>query len=838
MDIQIRESLIKRFDRYRIVFWIDEQNEWFDAFHSLEIEGVEKVVLSNNEFALKYRLLREEPKQKFLIYRSGPSPGDLENWLLDVQLAQCEFRADPVSLWLSELNLRPEFAGIVESHMEFFRSGKRRERLKHLLISDDTRETLPIKMMAVCAESVPRIEEIFRELIAECAIGRNEKLSLIERCGLKNVLWQEMARSFGYYPTTPGILDFVIELFKFSYFRNFEPNQRSQPIMKMTPDALVFLKGWKDSSSRSFSFKILSERCAEALAIKQDLEKRNWRELVDLDDFSLIDRKILHDLVSSVGSRIISLEDVKDVVRKRRQTQWFKDVRHEYEAVSWASHFFREMSEVKISINSFDDGILQYSRSWFRIDQIYRKFIYHVGQSGQTSLMEALSHQIENLYANNYLLDLNDRWQVFVDESRQWGAKNTSSQKNFFSRWIKPFLKKNNKICVIISDALRFEIGEELLTRILQEDRYEARLSPALSLLPSYTQLGMAALLPHEKLAFSDNESGTVLVDGQRSDGLENRSRILAKAISQGGKALHADELLNMNGESCRALVRDHAVLYIYHNHIDATGDSRKSEERVFDAVETTFEELIRLMRKLAGANVNNMLITSDHGFLYQAQKIDESDFSGADVQGKEVLNRDRRFVLGKGLKENAALRKFTSSELGLAGDMEIQIPKSIHRLRQKGSGSQFVHGGASLQEVVIPVIEINKKRMSDVRYVEVEIHRGATTAITSGQLGVTFYQTEPVTEKVQKRSLRAGIYTKEGELISDYHDLIFERESNNPRDREVQIRFMLTQKADEANSKEVILRLDEKIPETSQYREYKSVGYTMRRSFTSDFDF
>ena len=137
MDIQIRESLIKRFDRYRIVFWIDEQNEWFDAFHSLEIEGVEKVVLSNNEFALKYRLLREEPKQKFLIYRSGPSPGDLENWLLDVQLAQCEFRADPVSLWLSELNLRPEFAGIVESHMEFFRSGKRRERLKHLLRGRD-----------------------------------------------------------------------------------------------------------------------------------------------------------------------------------------------------------------------------------------------------------------------------------------------------------------------------------------------------------------------------------------------------------------------------------------------------------------------------------------------------------------------------------------------------------------------------------------------------------------------------------------------------------------------------------------------------------------------------
>lgn len=838
MDLQIRESLIKSFDRYRIIFWVDERDEWFDAFCSLEIEGVEKVVLSNNEFGLKYRLLREEPQQKFLIYRKGPSPGDLENWLLDVQLAQYEFRADQVSLWISELDLRSEFAGIVESHMEFFRAGKRRESLKHLLSPEDTPETLPVKMIAVCAESASRIEEILGELIAECAKERKEKLSLIERCGLKNVLWKELARSYGYHPTSPGILDFVIELFRYSYFRNFDSGQHSQLIMKMTPDALVFLKRWKDSSSRSPSFKALSERCAEDLRIEQDLEKRSWRDLVNLDDFSLIDRKILHDLVSSVGSRIISWEDAKAVVRKRVQTHWFENVRHEYEAVSCASQFFREMDEIKLSISSFDEGILQYSRSWFRVDQLYRKFIYHVGKSGQTSLMEALTHQIENLYANNFLLALNDRWQIFVDESRQWGAENTSSQGSFFSRWVKPFLKKNNKICVIISDALRYEIGEELLTRIRQEDRYEGSLFPALSVLPSYTQLGMAALLPHEKLEFSNNESGTVLVDGQRSDGLENRGKILARAIPQGAKALQADDLMKMNGESCRALVRDHTALYIYHNHIDTTGDNRKLEERVFDAVETTFEELIRLIRKLAGANVNNMLITSDHGFIYQDREIDESDFSAADVQGDEVLYRDRRFVLGKGLKENAGLRKFSSSELGLDGNMEVQIPKSIHRLRQRGSGSQFVHGGASLQEIVIPVVEINKKRTSDVRYVDVEIQRGATTVITSGQLGVTFYQIEPVSEKVQKRILRAGLYTKEGDLISDYHDLVFDRESVNPRDREVQIRFMLTKKADAANSHEVVLRLDEKIPDTSQYKEYKSVGYTMRRSFSSDFDF
>jgi hypothetical protein len=142
------------------------------------------------------------------------------------------------------------------------------------------------------------------------------------------------------------------------------------------------------------------------------------------------------------------------------------------------------------------------------------------------------------------------------------------------------------------------------------------------------------------------------------------------------------------------------------------------------------------------------------------------------------------------------------------------------------------------LQEVVIPVLKINKKRQSDVTAVEVDILRGASTVITSGQLAVTMYQAGPVTDKIQKRVLRVGIHTEAGELISDSHDLTFDLSSNNPRDREMQVRFVLTRKADEVNGQEVILRLEEKHAGTSHYKEYKSLRYIMRRSFTSDFDF
>jgi hypothetical protein len=177
-------------------------------------------------------------------------------------------------------------------------------------------------------------------------------------------------------------------------------------------------------------------------------------------------------------------------------------------------------------------------------------------------------------------------------------------------------------------------------------------------------------------------------------------------------------------------------------------------------------------------------------------------------------------------------------SQIGYHADLEVLLPKSINRLRVRGAGSRYVHGGAALQEVVIPILQINKKRMSDTSIVEVDIIRGTTSTITAGQLTVAFYQTEAVSEKLQPRTLHTGIYSQAGELISAPHELTFNFTSDNPREREQRVQFILTSQADAANGQEVILRLDEQIGDTTHLRAYKSVRYTLRRSFTSDFDF
>ena len=854
MNDRIAQALTRLFERHRILFWYDAEKELRSEFEALELPGIEKLELANNEFGVKYRLLREEPERKFLLYREGPQPEYLDNWLLDVQLAQGEFRTDQVGLWLSELELGLEFTDLVQAHEEFFKAVKRKESLKRSLKPDDTPEMVRLKMLGVCAGAEPGLDRVLESLLAELSeneprMDTNEheegnKQRLIKRCGLDGYLWEQMKRYYGYESGSPSIRDFVIALFKYCYYQHFDTktnigvNSCSLVVPSLTSDALVFLRRWKDSRQYEASFESLSDDCADLLGIEQDLDSRDFRSLIDLDYFRLIDKKIISELVRNVVDRTVSTGDVALWVRQRRQGHWYQEFRHLYEAVDYTAQFVQLLDEATLEMTSMADGIERYSRSWFRLDQLYRKVVYHVRCSGQSTLTGALTEQIENLYSNNYLLKLNDRWQGYVDAAKRWAAPPVLLQKDFFQRCVQPFLNKDKKVCVIISDALRYEIGDELLSLIRQEDRFDASLEPALSMLPSYTQLGMAALLPNKTLELADSDTGVVNVDGQSSQGTANRIRILDQAITQRGTALRAEELMALDRDDCRALVRDHDVVYIYHNLIDKTGDSRDSEERVFDAVEDTLQELVRIIKKLASANANNLLLTSDHGFIYQNRVLDESDFSDEAVEGKQIRFRNRRFVLGTGLKPASGLKKFSSAELGLTGSMEVHIPKSINRLRIKGAGSRFVHGGASLQEVVVPVVRVNKKRKSDISSVEVDILRGGTSVITSGQLALVFYQTEPSTEKVQPRTLRAGIYTQDGELISDSHNLVFDFVSDNPRERELKVRFVLTRKADEANGQEVILKLEEKVAGTSHYKEYKTLTYLMRRSFTSDFDF
>ena len=135
-----------------------------------------------------------------------------------------------------------------------------------------------------------------------------------------------------------------------------------------------------------------------------------------------------------------------------------------------------------------------------------------------------------------------------------------------------------------------------------------------------------------------------------------------------------------------------------------------------------------------------------------------------------------------------------------------------------------------------MPVLTINKKRKSDTRLVNVEV-LPESDKITTGQLVVKLFQSEAVDEKVQPRTLRAGLYVDET-LISNEPELTFDQESTDKRDRYQSAHMLLSEEANAFNNRAVDFRLEERIPNTTQWRTYARALYTLKRSFASDFDF
>jgi len=834
MNEKIKQTLDRLFEQHRIIFWYDGQKELRVVFDQVQLDGVEKVELANNEFGLKYHILCEAPRQKFLIYHAGAQPADQDNWMLDVMLSHGQFRTDRVSITLSQLDWGPEYAAVVEQHSAFFRESKWVESLKRRFDKQDSLDEVRLKMLQVCTHSSSsQLDNILEALLGDLADNIDDKEVLLARCELDGFLWKQVQRHYDYTSPTPNIKDFAIELFKRVYAMGVtaEPN--------LHPKMGIFFQRWRNNSTQSTSFKTLATRFEELLNITHDLEHYDYHALTEVYCYQAIDLKIMEGLVRAVREQTISTQDCEDIIAHRQNSVWYTEWKDLYLAIKLGAQFINTLESTNLFISSLEDGIQKYSKSWYLIDQLYRQFTYHARHSHQRTIIENLQTRIDNLYTNNYLLPLNEGWQHFVDEATSWHVRDVTEQTMFFSEYITPYsMRPNKKIFVIISDALRYEVAVEMAKQIRQENRYDAEVEAMLSVLPSYTQLGMAALLPHDTLSITAEKGASVVfVDGQSSQGLENRNMILSKRTGRRGVALQSEDFSKMDIHEARALSRDHDIIYLYHNRIDSVGDKRDSEERVVEAVEDSFKDLIQLIKKLANANANNILVTTDHGFLYQDHDLEESDYLSVAPSGHNIIDSDRRFVIGRQLHQHPSLKYFTSAQLNLTGDLEFQFPRSINRLRKKGSGSRYVHGGATLQEVVIPVIKINKKRINDVRRVEVSIVSRMNQLITSGQITVKLYQKEPVTEKVQARELQIGIYSANGTLISDSYTLAFDMTSTNDREREKTVRLILSKDATEFNNQSVYVRLMERVSGTSHDFVYGSLQYTLRRSFTSDFD-
>ena len=297
----------------------------------------------------------------------------------------------------------------------------------------------------------------------------------------------------------------------------------------------------------------------------------------------------------------------------------------------------------------------------------------------------------------------------------------------------------------------------------------------------------MAALLPHETYAI--NDEGTPMLDDKKAESKTISREKILKAREPASIAVQADELMAMSTKEGREFVKDSRIVYIYHDVVDATGDSKKTEDETFEAVARAVEELKRLVGFIhVRLNGNRVVLTADHGFIFQSGGLTITD-KGAWHSGGTVMEEKKRYVIGKKVPDQEGAWKVAASCIfDDSKDIDFIVPKGTQRFHFAG-GAKFVHGGALLPEIVVPVIRFKglKGKAAEEgvsKKVDVQLlHAG--NKVTNSRQRFQFIQTNKVEGKALARTLKIGFFDKLGSPVSEEITFTFDSTSDDLADRQ-----------------------------------------------------
>lgn len=823
---KVEAALNDLIERRRMIFWYDEGGQMQEFAASLSLPGIESVVVDGNPFSVKHHILTSpQPERGWLIYSPHACPPDEDNWLLDLQVQSLPFAANMRTLYAVECNIPVELKDrIIAGHKDFFSQKENRDRLVMRNCQTMDADSIELQMLAITCKTDPHFDQLIYALASEAIEDKTEIQEKLEKYNLAEAYWVLIEKSIG-YKGIRAIKDLLIALF----MHDLDPHGNQS---RLSAEASIFMRDWRDSNRYVELYKQWATKLQTELSIANLVQNYPLEKLARIETFPLIDVFIAQHLQREVLNSTMTVEKMEDIVEQRENKIFFEKAAHTIKALLEVRRMVEDIDRKMpgLIINSASDGFRLYTQELYKIDMHYRHYFREAGQAEGPDLLAPVTEMVQRVYTNGYLLQLANKWQPMVDSMEKWGIEGFTAQRFFFTQYAKPILEKS-KLFVIICDALRYETMVEVEQRVAGISRMAPTMKPAMySTLPSYTQLGMAALLPNNVLSY-EKMSDEVFADGISTKGTESRKKVLANRLAK-SIAMTAEDFLNT--PQPKTFFKDYDLIYIYSNIIDKTGDDKVSEGKVFKATDEEIEHIVQMIEKVRNANGYHVLVTSDHGYIYQNEQLDESDFTDFRVMG-ETLADSRRFVIGKGLQPGNAVNTWESDKVGLKAGMMIQTAKGLNRIRKQGSGSRFVHGGSMLQEVVVPVLHINIKKSRDISEVDVEVLNRNSRITTNNQV-IGFYQTEPVSEKVKGITIKAGFYDEEGNLLSDSVTLTFDSQSNESTQREQKHGFIFRSQLFSLNGQTVALRLEKKVPNSDHFSLYKEIPYKVSVMFQAEF--
>lgn len=809
---QITDKLNAEFvgDVRKLVFWYDANEEFAGDIDTLGLSNAKVYHLENdNQFQTKYFLEREDTTTNYLIYAPFAKPSVRDNHLADTIKYSKEFFADRASLLTLDLGIDEKYKPVIQKYIKFFAAKDRTQKFYDLEIETFNKNTIEIALMSVlCKTKTASFEEIVRVILTDDGFENNRFLDEFEKYELLAPFWRMCEEQFGYTDVKPTLEKLVYTLFVTYAGKSIHadlPQAWKNYSSYKSGNIIAFLDSLMNSILYRERFDEISEMVLNGLNGMSVLEKYPADSLVDCDTFAAIDLVLIKWMIDRLQDEDLEAKlnglSIPQVCQNRRKKHFGSNFKAKYFILENA--YYLILAARYVAPNGIKNVTKQYVTTDYLIDRRYRYFYYFYDQISDNSSFEKLRDLIENIYTNEYLNKLAVEWNAgFVGSNADSGIQ---KQTDFYSKYIKI---AKERVVVIVSDALRYEVGHTLWEKLLNDEKCTATIEAMQSVLPSYTRLGMGALLPHRTIEMSEDYK--ILVDGKPCDDLKQREAILQN-YSPNSNCVQFDDIKTMKVAQLRELFTGKDVVYVYHNQIDARGDKLNTENEVFTACEEAIEEIYALIKRLSvSANTVHFIVTADHGFIYKRDKLAESD-KIANITGSHPFTGRRYVVSDEAVKAEGIASVKLGHVLGNSDERVISFPIGTDVFKVSGGGQNYVHGGSSPQEMIIPVIDVKTEKG----------HKDTTTAgislvslankITNLITTLDFIQTEPVSDVVKETSYKIFFISDDNERISNENIYIADKKDIDTQKRVFRLRFNFKNKKYDKARRYYLVAYDDK---------------------------
>ena len=609
---------LPEFYKRRIIFWYDEDKEFEDKLDEIQISNAKIIVLTgSNNFEVKKLLNVDDTLSNYLVYSPFLYDNLEDNWFLDIELYSEEFRADLISMWMDELKVpqTPDLRSGFKKYRKFFNAAERRNKFKALGITPSKVSQLQVAVMAVLAGTDARPNAVLKAILQNgLDMDTNSVYQDFVSYEIHSAFWNMVSQGAGYQENEPTIENLSRHLLLTASTRTMRQEFLKGLDEYISPAYQAycydFVSDWMHGRDSKDIFDI-------AASVEDDLNlpqrfnnNKNMQvsDFLDTEIFPCINEVLLVKLMNDISEHQVDVDLITRTVEKRRTCVWYDELENYFEGILVVARMQKFYKEHSFGFHTVESRKIweEYTSDYYMMDTYYRQFHKWFSASQKkhhpelTDRFIAVKDNVEGLYINWFLKELGNKWSdACADELANYGRiSDTQQQSDFYRSMVAP---SNNRVYVIISDAMRYEVAASLAELLHRETKSEVKLSSVQGIFPTITKFGMAALLPHNQLSVELKQGKTerlaVLADGQSTEA-NNRDKLL-KAKNPQSVALKYDDIINVKSAERKALVKGMDVVYIYHDVIDAAGHDEKG---VFAACDEAIEELKNMENEIVGA--------------------------------------------------------------------------------------------------------------------------------------------------------------------------------------------------------------------------------------------